>query len=534
VQLTATAADGFEFVRWDGAGCATGTVLMDGARTCTAIFQATPPAGCDPEAEELCRSQGGRWDESACLCEMVSRGARVLSVHGWPTWTTPSGSRRVVVADDVAAGGGGEPASSAVVVASVRGPGVADRDLRSLGLAIARRLIDLAEWARPATGRGRVRATAVVSGRTVTARASAWLGTGPTAAPPASGPAAAFRAGPAAVSFVPVPGLAGGPHESDDLAVAAPALPPPPTTLQVVEYYHLDALGSVRAVTDAQGQVIARHDFLPFGEELAPQVPPRDRRLFTGQERDFETGLDYFHARQLRVDLGRFTAPDPLTELAWTDGTLGATNAYGYVQSNPLGFTDPMGAAGQEPPPPRADPCTLVTGNPCFRSGVIAYTSKVIGYDPAQAEASFQEFVFVNTYLPGQRQAQTEPSKGGGGQNTQGQPANKECPPLVDNLQGTDLAGLDTLADAFVRISHPLEAIGANMTIFAAAGGQLFAGGFLVAAGCLNPTPFEPATCGAAIFGAGHAFGGAIATGYAGYMMFRHVTLPAIKEWGCR
>ena len=63
-------------------------------------------------------------------------------------------------------------------------------------------------------------------------------------------------------------------------------------------------LGSVRAVTDAQGQVVARHDFLPFGEELTPQSPPHDKKLFTGQERDFETGQDYFGARQLRTDLG--------------------------------------------------------------------------------------------------------------------------------------------------------------------------------------------------------------------------------------
>jgi hypothetical protein len=48
------------------------------------------------------------------------------------------------------------------------------------------------------------------------------------------------------------------------------------------------------------------------------------------------------------VDLGRFTTPDPLTDLAWTDPTLGATNAYGYVQSNPLGFIDPMGALEED------------------------------------------------------------------------------------------------------------------------------------------------------------------------------------------
>ena len=116
-----------------------------------------------------------------------------------------------------------------------------------------------------------------------------------------------------------------------------------PTTLQVVEYYHLDVIGSVRAVTDSDGNVIARHDFRPFGEELSPQNPPKDRKLFTGQERDFETGLDYFYARQLRVDLGRFTAPDPMADLAWTNGVLGASNAYGYARSNPLGFVDPTG-----------------------------------------------------------------------------------------------------------------------------------------------------------------------------------------------
>ena len=45
----------------------------------------------------------------------------------------------------------------------------------------------------------------------------------------------------------------------------------------------------VRAVTNEQGVVIARHDFMPFGEEIAPQYPPTERKLFTGQERDFET-----------------------------------------------------------------------------------------------------------------------------------------------------------------------------------------------------------------------------------------------------
>ena len=34
-----------------------------------------------------------------------------------------------------------------------------------------------------------------------------------------------------------------------------------------IEYYHVDALGSVRAVTDQTGAVVRRHDYFPFGEE---------------------------------------------------------------------------------------------------------------------------------------------------------------------------------------------------------------------------------------------------------------------------
>ena len=69
-----------------------------------------------------------------------------------------------------------------------------------------------------------------------------------------------------------------------------------------VEYYHLDALGSVRVVTDASGQVVRRHDFGPFGEEVAPMYPNPERKLFTGQERDAETALDYFGARYYRAE----------------------------------------------------------------------------------------------------------------------------------------------------------------------------------------------------------------------------------------
>ena len=70
-----------------------------------------------------------------------------------------------------------------------------------------------------------------------------------------------------------------------------------------------DHLGTPRIITDQTGSLsgVKRHDYLPFGEELAANVGGRTttqgyiddnvRQKFTGKERDGETGLDYFGAR---------------------------------------------------------------------------------------------------------------------------------------------------------------------------------------------------------------------------------------------
>jgi RHS repeat-associated protein len=126
---------------------------------------------------------------------------------------------------------------------------------------------------------------------------------------------------------------------------AVPALATAQTTTQVVEYYTTDALGSVRAVTkqvNGQWQVVARHDFMPFGEEVSPQYPPPDRRLFTGKERDAETGQDYFEARYYRSNLGRFTTVDP-EHVGGDVGNPSTWNAYAYAGNNPLRNIDPDG-----------------------------------------------------------------------------------------------------------------------------------------------------------------------------------------------
>ncbi len=125
------------------------------------------------------------------------------------------------------------------------------------------------------------------------------------------------------------------------LGAAASAAAQTPVT---VEYYHLDAIGSVRAVTDQQGQVIRRHDYLPFGEEYLAGPPTPDPLRFTGKERDTETGLDYFGARYYASRTGRFTTVDPVmnVDAALTDPQ--RWNRYAYAKNNPLVFIDPDGA----------------------------------------------------------------------------------------------------------------------------------------------------------------------------------------------
>jgi RHS repeat-associated protein len=116
----------------------------------------------------------------------------------------------------------------------------------------------------------------------------------------------------------------------------------------VVEYYHLDVLGSVRAISDAAGQVTERHEYLPFGEEWNPK-PSSQPLHFTGKERDAETGLDYFGARYYRAEIGRFTTVDPV--YTWRENLVDPQrwNRYSYALNGPLRYNDPDGRAVETP-----------------------------------------------------------------------------------------------------------------------------------------------------------------------------------------
>jgi RHS repeat-associated protein len=117
-------------------------------------------------------------------------------------------------------------------------------------------------------------------------------------------------------------------------------------------YLSTDHLGSTRLVTSETGAVIGRRDLTPFGEVIPAGTggrggefgaPTGTSILFTGKERDGETGLDYFGARYMSAAQGRFTSPDPLGAAAGKEGDPQSWNLYAYARNNPLLYVDPDG-----------------------------------------------------------------------------------------------------------------------------------------------------------------------------------------------
>jgi RHS repeat-associated protein len=86
----------------------------------------------------------------------------------------------------------------------------------------------------------------------------------------------------------------------------------------------------------------------PFGDKQAGSGEPR--HLFTDQERDAETGLDYFGARYYDAWVGRFLEQDPElggptagTSFERIAGNIANQNPYAYALNQPTLFVDPSG-----------------------------------------------------------------------------------------------------------------------------------------------------------------------------------------------
>ena len=115
---------------------------------------------------------------------------------------------------------------------------------------------------------------------------------------------------------------------------------------ETVEYYGVDAIGSVRVVFNATGAMVGRKDYAPFGEELGASAGIPNER-FAELSRDGESGLDYAQARMYQFRTGRFNTVDPVYAGLFQPQ---AWNRYSYALNSPLALIDPGGL--------NADACT--------------------------------------------------------------------------------------------------------------------------------------------------------------------------------
>jgi RHS repeat-associated protein len=143
---------------------------------------------------------------------------------------------------------------------------------------------------------------------------------------------------------------------------------PGPTGVRDV---HTDHLGSVRFLTDGQGNLVlgegqttSGNRFWPFGG-LVFKRALSERIAFTGHERDDdgrsgdEADFDYMHARYYMASFGRFLSVDPGTAAADDPQSW---NAYSYVVNNPMSAIDPDGRETLVINPPR--PASLARWTP--------------------------------------------------------------------------------------------------------------------------------------------------------------------------
>ncbi len=99
-------------------------------------------------------------------------------------------------------------------------------------------------------------------------------------------------------------------------------------------YYHFDGLGSVVALSDADGETVQTYEYSVYGEPAASDPNHPNPFLFTARRFDRETGLYHYRARAYNPFIGRFLQTDPANS---------GMNAYAYCGNDPVNMVDPLG-----------------------------------------------------------------------------------------------------------------------------------------------------------------------------------------------
>ena len=104
-------------------------------------------------------------------------------------------------------------------------------------------------------------------------------------------------------------------------------------------YYITDHLGSVRVVTDAEGNKLDTYDYMPYGRELIADTDNITDYRFTGKEKQtvFGDSNIYDSFARFQNTYGRFMSIDPKAESFYH------ISPYTYCAGDPVNLVDPDG-----------------------------------------------------------------------------------------------------------------------------------------------------------------------------------------------
>lgn len=112
-----------------------------------------------------------------------------------------------------------------------------------------------------------------------------------------------------------------------------------------------DQLGSVIKQIGEAGMTQSTTSYSPYGEAATTGDDQGNSTEYTAREND-GTGLYFYRARYFDPILKRWISEDPI-------GVAGGVNIYGYVEGDPLMYSDPLGLRARPSPRPRPKPPTI-------------------------------------------------------------------------------------------------------------------------------------------------------------------------------
>ena len=105
-------------------------------------------------------------------------------------------------------------------------------------------------------------------------------------------------------------------------------------------FYHVDGLGSTRALTNDEGNVTNVYIYDAYGNVINSSGSTENSYLYTGEQYDPQLQDYYLRARYYNPSTGRFTARDSFEGFMSDPLSLAK---YPYVHGNPVNLTDPSG-----------------------------------------------------------------------------------------------------------------------------------------------------------------------------------------------